>query len=210
MNRRFHDKIFSRISQRLILEAVRAQSPVVEIVSERVHLRRSGPELVGRCPFHADKTPSFFVNPSKGVFRCHGCQVGGDVFRFVQLLHNCSFREAMEHLAARAGVKVKNLKPSPELTAKVAALKRQRDEEEAFKRFCDERIEAINRKCRSLGRAATHAENYLASGANDPYVEELAWDAIKRFRLYEALVEREELTDPTIIRSEWSKLRAAA
>jgi DNA primase catalytic core len=196
--------------QRLILEAVRSQSPIVDIVSEHVHLRRSGPELVGRCPFHADRTPSLYICPAKGVFHCHGCQVGGDVFRFVQLLHNCTFRQAVEHLAARAGIEINGYKPSPELTAKVMAIQKQRDEEERFRRFCNERIDAINRTYRSLGRAATHAEDYLRSGLPaDPYLHDLAWSALERMRQFENRIEREGLCDAVVIRHEWSKLRAA-
>ena len=66
------------------IEAVRALSPIEQVISEHVRLRRSGAQLLGRCPFHADKTPSFSVHPAKQVFHCHGCGAGGDVFQFVQ------------------------------------------------------------------------------------------------------------------------------
>jgi hypothetical protein len=193
-----------------LIELVRESANVVTVISERVKLRRSGVELVGRCPFHADKSPSFYVHPGKGVFCCHGCGVGGDVFEFVRLLHNCSFRQALESLAARAGVQLEGFQPSPELTAKVAALKSQREEQLDFQRFVIDRIETINRQYRSLGRAATHAENCLRAGESDPFVQEIAWDALERFRLFEARIEREGLCDLSILRTEWSQLRDAA
>jgi DNA primase len=137
------------------------------------------------------------------VFRCHGCGVGGDVFTFVREQAKCSFADAVRLLSQRAGIAVEGFQPSAELSAKVAAIKKERDEEERFERFCNERLDAIGRKYRSLGRAATHAENYLVSGGNDPHIEERAWGAVKRYRDYEARVEREELCDSNVLREEW-------
>jgi hypothetical protein len=74
----------------------------------------------------------------------------------------------------------------------------------------NERIETINRQYRSLGRAATHAENCLRAGESDAYAQELAWAALERYRLFEARVEREGLCDLEFLKSEWSQLRDAA
>jgi hypothetical protein len=101
------------------------------------------------------------------------------------------------------------VKPSPELTAKVTTLKAQREEEVQFQRFCDERIRAINLRYRSLARAATNAEDYLRSGLHDPYIEEAAWGALQRYRDFEALVERDELCNLHVLRTEWSTRDAA-
>jgi DNA primase len=192
-----------------LIEAVRAVNAIEQVIAEHVQLRRSGAELLGRCPFHEDKTPSFSVRPAKGVFCCHGCDAGGDVFRFIQLLHKCGFREAVSHLAKRAGIELDGFKPSPELTAKVQARRAEHEEELQFKRFCDERIEAVNRRYRSLGRAATNAEDYLRTGQTDPYLHDLAWNAIERFLSFEIQVDREGLCDVNILRAEWSQRRAA-
>jgi DNA primase len=192
------------------LEAIRSVSPIVDVAAEHVKLRRSGSQFAGKCPLHEERTPSFYINPAKGVFHCHGCQAGGDVFRFVQLLHNCTFRQAVKHLATRAGVDLAGFKPSAELTAKIAAVKKQGAEEERFERFRNERLDAIGRKYRSLGRAATHAENYLLSGSGDPYLEDLAWDALRQFVDFEARIEREGLLDIEMLRKEWKGCRYAA
>jgi hypothetical protein len=70
----------------------------LEIIGQRVELRKSGKEYVGRCPFHEDKTPSFSVNEEKGLFHCHGCHVGGDVINFIELIEGIGFKEALKRL----------------------------------------------------------------------------------------------------------------
>jgi DNA primase len=77
----------------------------VQIVQERVPLRRSGTTWKGLCPFHGEKTPSFHVY-DKGFFKCYGCGAGGDVIRFVELYDKVPFPEAVRQLAARAGLQV--------------------------------------------------------------------------------------------------------
>jgi len=191
------------------IEAIRDLSPIEHVIGEHVQLRRVGAELIGCCPFHEDKTPSFAINPAKGVFRCHGCQAGGDVLEFVKLLHGLSFRRAVEHLAIRAGIQIEGFKPSPELAAKVQTNKTKREDELAFKQFCNQRITAVNEHYRDLARAARHAEEYLRAGESDPYIQEMAWAALERYRLFEARIGREGLCDLSVLRSEW-KLRDAA
>ena len=189
-----------------LIEAVRTLNPVEQVIVEHVQpLRHSGIELVGRCPFHADKSPSFYVRPEKGVFCCHGCGVGGDVFAFVRRLHNCSFRDSLQFLASRVGIRIDGFRASPELRAKVASLHAQRKNQTQFASFCNERIDAINQRHRALGRAATHAEDCLRAGESDPYIHELAWSAIERFRNFQIQIEREGLCDLDILKSEWEQ-----
>ncbi len=71
---------------------------IVAVVENYLELRRAGKELSGRCPFHADKTPSFFVSEEKGLFYCFGCQESGDVIDFVELIENITFKEACARL----------------------------------------------------------------------------------------------------------------
>jgi DNA primase len=117
-----HPANFQALSAELIV-AVRTLNPIEQVVCEHVRLRRSGIELKGLCPFHKEKTPSFSVNSAKGVFICHGCGVGGDVFEFGRILHQCSFQKSVEILAKRAGIQLKGFEPSPELVAKVSAIR---------------------------------------------------------------------------------------
>ncbi|MGE5256292.1 MAG: DNA primase [Hyphomicrobiales bacterium] len=83
---------------------VRHAVDIVEIISESVQLRRAGKNLVGLCPFHAEKTPSFSVSPDKQIFYCFGCGTGGNVFSFVMKRDGTTFAEAARLLARRSGV----------------------------------------------------------------------------------------------------------
>ncbi|MFX4272803.1 DNA primase [Propionibacteriaceae bacterium Y1685] len=84
---------------------VRERARIDEIVGSYVHLRNAGGgSMKGLCPFHDEKTPSFQVTPSRGLFYCFGCGEGGDVITFVQKVDNLSFAEAVERLADKVGV----------------------------------------------------------------------------------------------------------
>jgi len=86
------------------IDEVRAAADIVKIVGDYVKLRKSGANMMGLCPFHQEKTPSFAVHPGRQIFHCFGCGVGGDVFKFVMLLENLSFPEALRRVAEKAGV----------------------------------------------------------------------------------------------------------
>ena len=87
------------------IAVVRERSPVDEVIGEYLHLKSAGGGSVkGLCPFHDEKTPSFNVTPSRGLWYCHGCAEGGDVIKFVQKIDALTFIEAVEKLAGRAGI----------------------------------------------------------------------------------------------------------
>ena len=87
---------------------VRERSAIDEVVGEYLQLRSAGGgSLKGLCPFHDEKTPSFNVTPARGLWYCFSCTEGGDVIRFVQRIDNLSFAEAVERLAARAGIELR-------------------------------------------------------------------------------------------------------
>lgn len=86
------------------LEQLRANTDIESVVSPYVNLRRRGKNLVGLCPFHNEKTPSFTVYPENGSFYCFGCGVGGDVITFVRRMENLDYMEAVKQLADRAGM----------------------------------------------------------------------------------------------------------
>jgi DNA primase len=90
------------------IAAVRERSPIDEVVGEYLQLRNAGGgSLKGLCPFHDEKTPSFNVTPARGLYYCFSCAAGGDVIKFVQTIDGLSFVEAIERLAARAGVELR-------------------------------------------------------------------------------------------------------
>jgi DNA primase len=89
---------------RAILDDIRGRISIVAVVGERIPLKRAGRNSIGLCPFHSEKTPSFNVNDEKGIYHCFGCGEGGDVFQFLMKFEGMGFTEAVEQLAAKAGV----------------------------------------------------------------------------------------------------------
>jgi DNA primase len=87
-----------------LLDEIRTSSDLVDLVGRFVNLRKSGANWKGLCPFHSEKTPSFMVNPKKGIFHCFGCGVGGDAFGFLMRMDRLTFPEAVRALAKTAGV----------------------------------------------------------------------------------------------------------
>lgn len=87
-------------------EKVKESSDIVDVISSYVPLKRVGRSYMGVCPFHSDRKPSMSVNPEMGFFNCFGCRTAGDVIKFVMLIENVTFKEAVERLAARAGIPV--------------------------------------------------------------------------------------------------------
>lgn len=89
-----------------VIETIRDRSSIAEVIGQAVKLERRGRSLVGLCPFHREKTPSFHVNEERGRYHCFGCQASGDVFRFVQETEGLTFIEAVRALGERTGVEV--------------------------------------------------------------------------------------------------------
>jgi DNA primase len=85
------------------IDDVRMHADIVQVVQEYVSLKRVGATYKGLCPFHSEKTPSFHVNHEKGFFHCFGCNVGGDVFKFLELQEKIGFADAVKQLAHRFG-----------------------------------------------------------------------------------------------------------
>ncbi|MGH7323278.1 MAG: DNA primase [Candidatus Rokuibacteriota bacterium] len=87
-----------------VLDEIRSSVDLVDLIGRFVNLRKAGASFKGLCPFHAEKTPSFVVNPKKGVFHCFGCGAGGDAFGFLMRQDRLSFPEAVRALAKQTGV----------------------------------------------------------------------------------------------------------
>lgn len=96
-----------------ILDQVRTANDIVDVIGQEVHLKRSGSNYVGLCPFHNEKTPSFSVSRQKQMYYCFGCHKGGNVFTFVEEYNNMGFTQAVEYLAQRAGISL----PEKEISA---------------------------------------------------------------------------------------------
>jgi DNA primase len=87
-------------------EKVKQQADIVRVVGEYVRLKKSGQNFTGLCPFHAEKSPSFAVHPTKQIYHCFGCGVGGDVFKFVMEMEKCAFPEAIRIVAEKCGISI--------------------------------------------------------------------------------------------------------
>lgn len=86
---------------------VREQTDLVALAGEHLALKKSGRRYVGLCPFHAEKSPSFSINPEQGVYYCFGCTASGDAITFVREVEHLDFVDAVERLAARAGIQLR-------------------------------------------------------------------------------------------------------
>ena len=89
-----------------IIDEIRNSNNILDVVSQYVVLKRSGRSYSGLCPFHKEKSPSFYVSPDKQIFHCFGCGEGGDVFGFIRKIENITFKEAVETLAERVNIKL--------------------------------------------------------------------------------------------------------
>ena len=92
-----------------LIEEVRSNNDIVDIISQYVVLKRSGRNYFGLCPFHKEKSPSFSVSPDKQIFHCFGCGAGGNVFHFISKIENVNFIESMQILADRVGMQLPTL-----------------------------------------------------------------------------------------------------
>ena len=160
---------------------VRERASILEVVSDYVSLRKSGANFQGLCPFHGEKTPSFSVNPARGIFHCFGCGVGGNAFSFIMKVEGLSFPEAVKFLAKRVGVAIEDRPPTPQE-------QRRLDEREALYRVNDlaadyyRRVlvkdgagEAGRRYLERRGVDAATAEAYRLGFAPD------RWDSLARY-----------------------------
>ncbi|SNS25098.1 DNA primase [Humidesulfovibrio mexicanus] len=138
---------------RQVIQAIKQRINIAEMVRRYVSLRPAGGRLMGLCPFHQEKTPSFSVNEAEGFFYCFGCQAGGDVLDFYQRVNGLEFKDALEHLAQEAGIELKAFAPDPAY-----------DERQKMKRLCHEMHEAAQEYYRrNLGLAVGDvARGYLA------------------------------------------------
>jgi DNA primase len=98
---------------REIIDQIRERTDIVEVVQRHVSLKRRGNSWLGLCPFHQEKTPSFNVVPTKGIYHCFGCGEGGDVFKFIMRMNGLGFMDAVRELAGPAGVTVEERELSP-------------------------------------------------------------------------------------------------
>lgn len=102
------------------IQEIKNRADIVTVISRYISLKKAGRNYVGLCPFHGEKTPSFNVNPSLGIFKCFGCGVAGDVIKFIQDIEHLEFHQAIEKLAEEFGIQLhENDDPSARLTGTI-------------------------------------------------------------------------------------------
>ncbi len=148
------------------VEAIRLKLDIADVVSDYVpNLQRSGKNLKGLCPFHNEKTPSFILSPERQTFHCFGCGEGGDAFSFVMKVENLTFPEAIEKLAAKAGVPL----------VQTERKDRHYEEKMSFKAVLDFASAFYHGELLSAP-VAEHARRYLAS-------RKVSKESLERFQL---------------------------
>ncbi|MBX4205384.1 MAG: DNA primase [Candidatus Doudnabacteria bacterium] len=91
---------------------IKERLPITEVLADYIQMKKAGVNFKAVCPFHNEKTPSLVISPSKQIWHCFGCGLGGDIFKFIELSENVEFREALKILADRAGIELR--KPTQE------------------------------------------------------------------------------------------------
>jgi DNA primase len=163
-----------------IISRVRDSVDIVDLVSGYVSLKKTGKNHTGLCPFHAEKTPSFSVNPDKQIFHCFGCGAGGDVFKFIELQEGLNFPEAVRALAGRAGISL------PTDSRSRGQDKKSEDERKVLLTIVADAVEYFRKELE--GPAGSAARAYLKKrGVTDAIVQDFAlgyvkpeWDGLLR------------------------------
>jgi DNA primase len=145
---------------------VREATDFVQIAGEHIALKKVGQRYIGLCPFHAEKTPSFSINPQEGLWYCFGCQAKGDVITFVREIEHLEFAEAVEYLATKAGIQVRYDR---------ANVSRDRDRRDRLVEVMKKAVEWYHQRLLS-GDDAAAARSYLRSRGYDG-------DVVRQFQL---------------------------
>lgn len=109
-----------------VIEEVKSRCDIVTIISEYIKVQPSGGNYKGLCPFHGEKTPSFYINTAKQIYKCFGCQEGGDVINFVMKIENLEFIDAVKLLANKCGIEI-NTNINEEARLKIEKSKKYQD-----------------------------------------------------------------------------------
>jgi DNA primase len=162
-----------KISEDTINE-IKSRAHIVDVIGEYVHLKQAGNNYKGLCPFHAEKTPSFMVSPSKGIFHCFGCGAGGNVFTFLMKFKGITFPEAVRALGEKVGIRVSDTSLDSGAGKKIESIYRvNKETARLFEKNLDTRSgEAAREYLRNRKIDAETLRSYQIGYAPD------SWDAL--------------------------------
>jgi DNA primase len=160
------------------IEEIRRRLPLSAIIGERVKLTQRGRSLLGLCPFHKEKTPSFHVNDERGFYHCFGCGASGDSIRFLRETEGLEFIEAVQWLAERAGVQIQDLRSESE-RREASVAKRQKEELYEI----GEAAATYFERCLREHPLSHHATRELVHRGLDPRGSDDIKQALKDFRV---------------------------
>lgn len=174
------------------IDRVRQQAAIAAVVEQTVRLTRRGRSLVGLCPFHKEKTPSFHVNPERGFYHCFGCGASGDAIRFVQETEGLSFHEAVRALAERFGIEIVETANEAERNRLAEARRREKELYEvghAAAAFFEQQLR--EHPLAGIAVAELHRRGLSSQSPTDPVADALqafrvgyapySWDALGRY-----------------------------
>lgn len=157
-----------------VIAQVREAADIVDFIQQVTPLKLAGARYKGLCPFHREKTPSFTVDRSKGLFYCFGCGTGGDIFKFLTLTERFTFPEAVEHVAGRVGIELPMKRKTQRESDKDDLLEVMDDASEAFHQALEWKPNAADEYLRQRGVAKEIITRYGFGYAPD------TWDYIFR------------------------------
>ncbi len=175
------------------INKIKQRLSIIDVVSDYVRLKKSGRNYVGLCPFHIEKTPSFFVNEEKGVYHCFGCGASGNMFNFIMQIENVSFPESIKILAKKADIEIEYKE------GKFTAINKEK--EIIYK--INERAMFIYHYYLKEREEAHIAREFLKKrGITDQMIEtfNLGYAPAEQNRIYQILTE-EKYTEPMILKT---------
>ena len=145
------------------VDEIKSRLDLVEIIRGYMKLEKSGVNFRGLCPFHHEKTPSFFVSPTRQLWKCFGCSAGGDVFTFIQTIEGVDFKESLKTLADKAGVALRSYDP------------KVRSEKARLYEICEKASQFFEKQLHSSSLGHEALEYLTGRGINE--------ESIKKFRV---------------------------
>ncbi|MFH1046692.1 MAG: DNA primase [Patescibacteria group bacterium] len=180
------------------IEQIKQHLDIVDIVGDYLPLKKAGNSFKGCCPFHQEKTPSFFVNPERQIYHCFGCGEGGDIFEFVQKMEGLEFIDVLRLLAAKAGVQLDDRHNDDNRSERHRLLEANLLAAKMYHQLLlkDDRAAAARAYVERRALTPVTIEDFLLGYSPD------SWDATAKFLLSKGFTEQELFKAGLLVKSE--------